>query len=113
MSLVIKFYFTSSMLNMFRTLIHPSSGACDFSILSPHWSCVLGSTHDQCGNTIENPQAPDDGCINVRNMFYIEEVKLKFITSDIKLVSYSSTREFVFYIYANNFPSSEIINISV
>jgi len=41
MSLVIKFYFTSSMLNMFQTLIHPSSGACDFSILSPHWSCVL------------------------------------------------------------------------
>jgi len=30
MSLVIKFYFTSSMFNMFRTLIHPSSGACDF-----------------------------------------------------------------------------------
>jgi len=43
MSLVIKFYFTSSMLNMFRTLIHPSSGACDFSTVSPHWSCVLVS----------------------------------------------------------------------
>jgi len=43
MSLVIKFYFTSSMFNMFRTLIHPSSGACDFSIASPHWSCVLVS----------------------------------------------------------------------
>jgi len=43
MSLVVKFYFTSSMLNMFRTLIHPSSGACDFSIVSPHWSCVLVS----------------------------------------------------------------------
>jgi len=43
MSLVIKFYFTSSMLNMFRTLIYPSSGACDFSIVSPHWSCVLVS----------------------------------------------------------------------
>ena len=43
MSLVIKFYFTSSMLNVFRTLIHPSSGACDFSIESPHWSCVLVS----------------------------------------------------------------------
>ena len=43
MSLVVKFYFTSYMLNMFRTLIHPSSGACDFSILSPHWSCVLVS----------------------------------------------------------------------
>jgi len=43
MSLVIKFYFTSSMLNIIRTLIHPSSGACDISILSPHWSCVLVS----------------------------------------------------------------------
>ena len=41
MSLVIMFYFISSMLNMFRTLINPSSGACDFSIVSPHWSCVL------------------------------------------------------------------------
>jgi hypothetical protein len=30
MSLVIKFYFTSSMLNMFRTLIHPSPGTWDF-----------------------------------------------------------------------------------
>jgi hypothetical protein len=41
MSLVIIFYFSSSMLNMFRTLTHPSSGAWDFSIESPHWSCVL------------------------------------------------------------------------
>ena len=41
-SLVIKFYFTS-ILNMFRTLIHSSSGACDFSVVSPHWSCVLVS----------------------------------------------------------------------
>ena len=43
MSQFIKFYFTSSMLNMFRTLIHPSLGACDFSIVSPHWLCVLVS----------------------------------------------------------------------
>jgi len=43
MSLVIKFYFTSSMLNMCRTLIHPSSGTCDLSIISPHLSCVLVS----------------------------------------------------------------------
>jgi len=42
MSLVIKFYFTSSILNMFRTLIHP---ACDFSIVSPHWLC---SCFDVC-----------------------------------------------------------------
>jgi hypothetical protein len=187
------------MLNMFRTLIPPSSGACDFSIVSPHWSCVLVSmcvgvsvwlgwggvrvadwilplalwicefesrqrngclswvlcvvryrswrrtdhssrgvlltvlrrdpeisrmrrswpslgcratrqkmsvttcsttrslqpatrtppqpshtetptyietrTHDQCGNTIEKSQAPDDWCINVRNILIIEEAK--------------------------------------
>jgi len=43
MSLVIKFYLTSSVLNRFRTLIHPSSGACEFSIVSSHWSCVLVS----------------------------------------------------------------------
>ena len=43
MSQFIKFYFTSSMLNMFRTLIHPSSGACSFSIVSPYWLCVLVS----------------------------------------------------------------------
>jgi len=43
MSQFIKFNFTFSMLNMFRTLIHPSSGACDFSIVSPYWSCVLVS----------------------------------------------------------------------
>jgi len=43
MSLVIKFYFTSSTLNMFWTLIHLSSGACDFSIVSPHWSRVFVS----------------------------------------------------------------------
>ena len=43
MSKFLKFYFTSSMLNMFRTLIYPSSGTCDFSIVSPHWLCVLVS----------------------------------------------------------------------
>jgi len=37
------FYFTSSMLNMFRTLIHPSSRACDFSVVSLHLSSVLVS----------------------------------------------------------------------
>jgi len=118
MSLVIKFYFTSSMLNMFRTLIHPSSGACDFfncittlvacscfdvccsfrvarlgwypcSRLKPQPATrippqpshsetpthIETRTHDQCGDTIEKSQAPDEGCINVRNMLSIEEVK--------------------------------------
>jgi len=32
-------------------------------------------THKQCGDTTEKSQAPDDGCINVRNMLSIEEVK--------------------------------------
>ena len=37
------FYFTSYALNMFRTLIYPSSGAYVCSVELPHWSCVLGS----------------------------------------------------------------------
>jgi len=41
MSQIIKLYFTSSMINMFRTLMHPSSGACDFFIASIYWLCVL------------------------------------------------------------------------
>jgi len=32
-------------------------------------------THNQCGDIIEKSQAPDDGCINVRNMLIIEEAK--------------------------------------
>ena len=43
MSQFIKCYFTSSVLNMFRSLIPPSSGACDFSVVSPHSLCVLVS----------------------------------------------------------------------
>ena len=34
----------------------------------------LYRTHNQRGDTIEKSQAPDDGCINVRNMSSIEEV---------------------------------------
>jgi len=81
MSQFIKFYFTSSMLNMFRTLIHPSSGASDVSIVPPQPSHtetpthIETRTHDHCGDTIETSEVPDDGCINVRNMLSIEEVK--------------------------------------
>jgi len=32
-------------------------------------------THDQCVDKIGKSQAPDDECINVRNMLNIEEVK--------------------------------------
>jgi len=103
MSQFIKLYFTSSILNKFRTLIYTSSGACDFFVISSHWLCVLVSmcvgvsvwlgwsgirvavlnhtetpthietrTHNQCGDTIEKSQTPDDGFINVRNLLSIE-----------------------------------------
>jgi len=72
------------MLIMFRTLIHPSSGACRLKPAT--WILPQPSqtetpthietrTHGQCGDTIEKLQAPDDGCINVQNMLSIEEVK--------------------------------------
>jgi len=32
-------------------------------------------TQEQCGDIIEMSQASDDGCINIRNMLSIEEVK--------------------------------------
>jgi len=38
-------------------------------------SHIETGTHGQCGDTIEKSQAPDVGCINVRNMLSIEEVK--------------------------------------
>jgi len=43
------FYFTSYVLNMFRTLIYPSSGACDYSVELPDWSIVLGSMRSGIG----------------------------------------------------------------
>ena len=79
------------MLNIFQTLINPSSGACDFSIVLPQASAchtdttptshtetpthIETRTHNQCGDMIEKLQAPDDGSINVQNMLSIEEVK--------------------------------------
>jgi len=48
MSLFIKLYFTSSMLNMFHTLIHPSSGACDYFYVTT--KLVLCSCFDVCGS---------------------------------------------------------------
>ena len=37
------FYFTSYVLNMFRTLIYPSSGACDCAVELPHRSYNIAS----------------------------------------------------------------------
>ena len=100
MSQFIKFCFTSSMLNMFRTLIHPSSGACHTDTTPTNHTetpkHIETRTHNQCGDTIEKSQAPDDGCINVRNMLNIEEVKENLINCDIRFVSYSSTILYLF-----------------
>jgi len=71
------FYFTSYVLNMFRTLIYPSSGACDCVVELPHHSnpatpnlqhTTNREQNDQCGNSTAQSQAPGDGYINVRNM---------------------------------------------
>jgi len=40
------FYFTSYVLHMFRTLIYPSSGACDYSVELPHLSYCSVKTED-------------------------------------------------------------------
>ena len=88
MSQFIKFYFTSSMLDMFRTLIYPSSGAVAF-LLYYHIGCVFlfrCVLEFRCGwlglypcsrlkPATRIPHQPDDGCINVRNMLSVEEVK--------------------------------------
>jgi len=108
MSLALLFIYI--ILNMFRMLIHPSSGACDLCVISwatliwfdVCWSYVVvwlwwcgirmqvealvvlqqpyhnvTPTHiesDQCNprnNSTHKSQAPEDGCINIRNMLSI------------------------------------------
>jgi len=70
MSLVIMFYFTSSKLKLQpATRIPPQPNDTE----TP--THIETRTHDQCGDTTEKSQAPDYGCINVRNMLSIEEVK--------------------------------------
>ena len=72
---------------MFRTLIYPSSAACDFVDELPHRSScsvktdvlaikgklfaktsVFTEQDDRCGNSSTQSQAAEDGYINVRNM---------------------------------------------
>jgi len=60
------------LLNMFRTLICPSSGACDCVDGLPHrLSCsvktdVFTEQDNRCGNPSIQSQGPEDGHINVR-----------------------------------------------
>jgi len=72
MSLALLFHYL--MLNMFRVLVHPSSGACDLFVELFHGLYCSGS---MCvGVTLwfdsNKSQAPEDGCINTRNMLSIK-----------------------------------------
>jgi len=66
---------------MFRMLIHPSSGACDLFVELFHGLYCSGSM--RVGVTLwfgwggvvsvcRLKQAPEDGCINIRNMLSIK-----------------------------------------
>ena len=88
MSLALLFHYL--LLNMFRMLMHPSSGACDlfdelFHGLYCSGSMCVATTPPQPNHNVTpthiepeqyNPwntssnksQAPEDGCINIRNM---------------------------------------------
>jgi len=86
MSLALLFHYL--LLNMFRMLIHPPSGACDLFDALLHELCFslftdttppqpyhnVTPTHiepeqyNPCNNASNKSQAPDDGCINIRNM---------------------------------------------
>jgi len=54
---------------------YPCSRLKPATWIPPQTSHIETRTHDQCGDTIEKSQAPDGGCINVRNMLSIEEEK--------------------------------------
>ena len=105
MSLALLFLYL--MLNMFRMLIHPSSGTCNLFVEIFHGlycsgsMCVGVKLYNVTPTHIEpeqyNPwnistnksQVPEDGCINIRNMLGIKWRNNK--ANDIKLVSLYST----------------------
>jgi len=71
------FYFTSYVLNMFRTLGLSSVRVAGWSLQHGHYSnpaapnlqhTTSREQKDRCGNSTAQSQAPDDGYINVRNM---------------------------------------------
>ena len=79
MSLALLFIYLT--LNMFRMLIHPSSGACDLFVELFHGLYCSGSMCvgvtlwfgcDGVVSVCRLRQAPEDGCINTRNMLSTE-----------------------------------------
>jgi len=102
------FYFTSYVLNMFRTLIYPSSGACDYSVELPHWSYCSwfdvcwsfqthwnSNTHRTTNNTTNVVIQQNSRELLLMDILMSETCwahkKWIKIASDIKLVFYSST----------------------
>ena len=71
--MALAFLFNYLMLNMFRMLIHPSSGACDLFVELFHgFYCSGFSLHPDTteqynpwNNSTNKSQAPEDGCINI------------------------------------------------
>ena len=82
MSLALLFHYL--MLNMFRLLVHPSSGACDLFVVLFHGlycygtMCVGVTAWFGWGGAVSlcrlkhYSQAPQDGCTNIRNMLSIK-----------------------------------------
>jgi len=111
------FYFTSYVLNMFQTLMYPSSGACDYAVELPHlsycswfdvcWSfgvvwlewypcCMLKhNTHRTKNNTTNVVIQQNSRKLLMVDILMSETCwackKWNKIASDIKLVFYSST----------------------
>ena len=93
MSLALLFHYL--LLNMFRMLVHPFSGACDllwihfmkqgFSLHNdttpPQPNHTVTPAHiepeqyNPWNNSTNKPQAPEDGCTNFRNMLSIKQWK--------------------------------------
>ena len=93
MSLALLFHYL--MLNLFRMLVHPPSGACDLFVALFHGLCCSGSMgvgvtvwfgwggvvslcrlqpahiepeqHNTRNNATNKSQAPENGCTNIRN----------------------------------------------
>jgi len=88
------FYFTSYVLNMFRLLIYPSSGACDYSVELPHWSYCSVKTSLQ-NNTTNVVIQQNSRKLQMMDVLIYETCWARKnwnkIASDIKLVFYSST----------------------
>ena len=76
MSLALLFLYL--MLKMFRMLIHPSSGACDLfvELFQPYHNVtpthIEPEQYNPWNNSTNKSQAPEDGCINIRNILSIK-----------------------------------------